>query len=116
MDVQLDLILHQLSDDRSSVHRFSTIAEAFQRAGYRSPAIFLQHLSDEGYIERLYGKDALYRLTDKGRHFYRSGGFLRKAIIKRERRIASVLTVIAILLLCLVAAIINNLGKSGNNI
>lgn len=96
MEAQCDIILQFLSDDGNLIHQFSAIAAALQRANLHPPTSCMNYLTDHGFIERMYGKDALYRITDKGKDFHRQGGFSRATVMKRERRIARICTLCAL--------------------
>ena len=110
MNTQFDIILSFLAEGHDPASRFSAIAEALRQAGVQSPTLYLQRLSEDGYVERVYGRDAVYSLTDKGRSFYRTGGFARTAVLKRERRVALTLTILVVILLCSAAFVFGGLG------
>jgi hypothetical protein len=114
MNAQFDIILAHLAENRQAFSRFSSIAEEFSRAGFQSPSASLLHLTSEGYVEQLYGKDAVYRVTDKGKNFYRTGGFQRSATLRRERRTALLLSILSVVILCLIAFFISGVGAATN--
>jgi hypothetical protein len=104
MNAQLDFILNELAYNKHGLYEHSLIANSFQRAGYGEPGDYLQRLASDGYIGLAPGTEAAYQLSDKGKRLQLEGGFTHKAILHRESRVALALTVIALVLLTVIAS------------